>query len=35
MLIHSVRKAKNYYAHVKYGCYLLGPGTLKCALSQE
>ena len=38
MLMHSVRKAKSYfgYGHGQtYGCDLLGPGTIKSALSQE
>ena len=38
MLIHGVMKAKSYFGYmhmVKYGCDLLGPGTLKSALSQE
>ena len=38
MLIHGVRKAKNYTLGVqmaKYGCDLLGPGTLKAAMSQK
>ena len=38
MHIHGVRKAKNYTLGMhmaKYGCDLLGPGTLKAAMSQK
>ena len=37
MLIHGIRKAKSYFGYAdgqRYGCDLLGPGTLKSALSQ-
>ena len=37
MLIHGIRKAKSYFGYAdgqRYDCDLLGPGTLKSALSQ-